>query len=125
MLDQFLERLAAVPDSTELCVAAAESSDNLVIHKCRGGSPPALIAMLARRARRPLLVVTSSLERAESLTDGLSFFGARPLIFPAFETLPFETTEPVLHIIAARNRGFQVFETTHSGFGPRVWRKKL
>ncbi|MCL5269108.1 MAG: transcription-repair coupling factor [bacterium] len=104
MLDHFLERLARTPEIADLLAAAAEKSNNIVVNEARGGSVPALLTLLARRLGRPLLVITSSIERAETLTDGLDFFGAEPLIFPNFETLPYETVEPVIHIAAGRNQ---------------------
>jgi len=103
VLSHFLERLAVEPATAEIVECAARADDKLVVTGARAGAAPALLALLARRLGRTMLVVTSSLERAEALTDGLAFFGARPLIYPSFETLPFEETEPVLHIAAARN----------------------
>ncbi len=104
MLDQFLSRFEHGPGLGDLLEAAATSDDNLVVNEVRGGAAPAVLTLLTRRLRRPMLILTSNLERAEAITDGLGFFGERPLIFPAFETLPFEHHEPVLHIIAAQWR---------------------
>ena len=104
MLDQFLQRFAAAPDVGPLVEAAVRGDDNLVVSEIRGGAAPALLALLARRLTRPVLLITSSLERAEALADGLCFFGADSLLFPNFDTLPFEHGEPVLHITAARHR---------------------
>ncbi len=104
MVSQHLDRMARGPATAAWLSALAATDDNLVVTGTRGGATPAAIALLARQHPRPLLVVTSSLERAELLTDGLTFFGAQPLIFPAYETLPFETHEPVLHILAAQWR---------------------
>ena len=89
---------------TDLIEAATRGDDNIVVTEVRGGAAPALAALLAQRAARPLLLVTSSLERAEALADGICFFGAPALLFPNYDTLPFEHAEPVLHIIAARHR---------------------
>jgi transcription-repair coupling factor (superfamily II helicase) len=111
VLRDFLQRFAQAPHLDDLSDALAKADNNIVISGVRGGAFPALLALLCRRrpepdapAPRPLLVVTSSLERAESITDGLAFFGADPLLFPGYETLPFETVEPALHITAARWR---------------------
>jgi len=104
VLDHFLERFGSAPQVSPLLDAARHSTDNIVVTEVRGGAAPALLALLAGALGRPTLVLTSSLERAEALTDGLCFFGADPLIFPGFDTLPFEHAEPVLHITAARNR---------------------
>jgi transcription-repair coupling factor (superfamily II helicase) len=104
VLEGFLERIGRTPELTALADAVTQSDNNVVINGVRGGALPALAAWLARRAARPLLIVTSSLERAESIADGLAFFNAHPLLFPGFETLPFETIEPALHISAARWR---------------------
>ena len=108
MLNQILQRLEAAPEVARLTAAAAQSDDNIVVTEIRGGAPSALLALFALRLARPILVVTSSLERAEALTDGACFFGARPLLFPGFDTLPFEHAEPVLHITAARHRVFAI-----------------
>ena len=104
MLTQFLARYENSPALSEMVERAGGSHDNIVVTGSRSGSTPAVLAVLARRLARPILIVTSSIERAEALTDGLTFFGAQPQLFPSYETLPFETTEPVMHIAAARNR---------------------
>ncbi len=104
MLDHVLDRFATAPPVEQIVAAAASARDNLVVREARGGGVPALAAALARRTHRPMLLLTSSIERAEALTDGLQFFGAEPLILPNFETLPFEHAEPVMHIAASYNK---------------------
>src|SRR5690606_3509849 len=99
---QIIEKWGAQPETSAIAAADAGTHNKLVVTGSRAGAAPALLALLGTRAARSLLVVTSSLERAESLTDGLAFFGLQPLIFPSFETLPFETAEPVIHILSAR-----------------------
>ncbi|MEN6624938.1 MAG: transcription-repair coupling factor [Candidatus Sumerlaeia bacterium] len=106
MIDQFLDRFARGPQTAPLLESIGGSDNNLVISELRGGAAPAMVALAHRMAGRPTLVLTSSLERAEALTDGLQFFGARPLIFPGFDTLPFEPQEPVLHILSSQWRVF-------------------
>ncbi|MCH8332910.1 transcription-repair coupling factor [Candidatus Sumerlaeota bacterium] len=119
-----MRSFAASPGVAEIVRGWREDNDNILITAMRGGAGAALAAVLqhgleqtsaedgvrdsdagqpATAGPRAILLVTSSLERAEALTDGIGFFGGRPLIFPALETLPFEESEPVLHIAAARN----------------------
>ncbi len=103
VIENFLQRFAAGSGTSTLVDAAYSGRNRLVVTESRGGATPALLSILARKTQRPLLVVTSSIDRAESLTDGLRFFHGDPLIFPAYDTLAFEVQEPVLHILAARN----------------------
>ena len=117
MMDQYLERMASAPPWTNLLGCVANQDNNLVINKAYGGGFAATIALLARRLGRPVLVITSSIERAEALTDGATFFGADPFLFPPFETLPFEVAEPVLHITAARSRALA--RLTEEGADPK------
>jgi transcription-repair coupling factor (superfamily II helicase) len=104
IIEHFLQRFAAGPGTAELIRGMGSTHGSLVVTESRGGATPGLISILARQAGEPVLVVTNSTERAESLTDGLRFFNCTPLIFPAYDTLPFETQEPVLHILSARNQ---------------------
>ena len=104
MIDQCLERFSSAPSITSLMASITRKNEYQVVENMHGGSSSALVCLIARHTRRPILLLTSSLERAEALTDGLEFFGARAFIFPGFETLPFEHAEPVLHITAARQR---------------------
>jgi transcription-repair coupling factor (superfamily II helicase) len=104
LMEDLLDRLATTGGMTEWLAAMENADDNLVISGLRAGGVAAALAALARKCKHPLLVVTSSLDRAEALTDGALFFGAHPLIFPNFDTLPFETTEPVLHLASSRIR---------------------
>jgi transcription-repair coupling factor (superfamily II helicase) len=104
IVSAFVERFARAPGFQELTEGVARRDDNIVVSGVRAGALPALLAALAPRLERPILLVTGSLERAETLADGMEFFGLAPLLFPGFETLPFETVEPVLHVTAARWR---------------------
>lgn len=87
----------------DLCDFLCTETGDARVDQVRAGSLPALLAALQDKIERPTLLVTSSLERAEAIVDGLAFFGTAPLIFPPFETLPFETHEPALHISSAQN----------------------
>ncbi len=77
--------------------------NNLVVSAMRGGSPALVSALLAQKCERPSVIVVSTLERAEALSDGMALFGSPALLLPPFETLPFEETEPAMHISAARS----------------------
>jgi len=102
LADRLRERFARAPTVGRVEEAIARGDNNLVITNAAGGSPALLAAHLAARAERPLLILTGTLEAAEALADGMSFFGVEPLLFPPLETLPFETAEPALHVAAAR-----------------------
>jgi transcription-repair coupling factor (superfamily II helicase) len=85
------------------------------IQGLQGGARAYAIALVAARARRPILVVTSSARDAENLFDDLAFFlgedrGLAPLgkrlhLFPSWEVLPFENLSPHPDNIAGRLEG--------------------
>lgn len=78
---------------------------------CNGLAPPAkglLVATLAERLSRPLVVVLDKASAAEEFYETLRFFmpegaGAAPLLyFPPWETLPYEDTPPHPEVSGAR-----------------------
>ncbi|MCE5231533.1 transcription-repair coupling factor [bacterium] len=120
MVDQLLERFARGDKTTCLLDAVHSSNDNLVVSELRGGATPAVLALIHNAAQKPVFVLTSSLDRAEALTDGLQFFGLKPFIFPAYDTLPFEPTEPVLHILSAQWRAIARLLAPKPGSEPPI-----
>src|SRR6266700_287945 len=74
------------------------------IQGLQGGARAYVLALVAARVRRPILVITSSARYAENLFDDLAFFlgedrGLAPLgkrlhLFPSWEVLPFENLSP-------------------------------
>jgi transcription-repair coupling factor (superfamily II helicase) len=103
-IERLLDRFSAAETASRAVEACLSRDNNLVIINARGGAGATLAAAVHRQSNRPILFLTSTIERAEALADGLSFFGAAPLLFPPLETLPFENAEPVLHVAAARSR---------------------
>ena len=81
----------------------------------QGGARAYVLALVAARARRPMLVVAASARDAENLFDDLVFFlgedrGLAPLrkrlhLFPSWEVLPFENLSPHPDNIAGRLEG--------------------
>jgi transcription-repair coupling factor (superfamily II helicase) len=81
----------------------------------QGGARAYVLALVALRARRPILAITSSTREAEKLFDDLTFFfgedrALAPLrkrlhLFPAWEVLPFEKLSPHPDNIAGRLEG--------------------
>ncbi len=102
-LDRMKERFALAPTTLETFERLTRGNDNLVIANMRGGAGALLTALAAERINCPVLLITGTLERAEALADGMGFFGANAMLFPALETLPFEEAEPALNIAAQRS----------------------
>jgi transcription-repair coupling factor (superfamily II helicase) len=91
----------------------------------RGSSRAYLLARILQDAGRPLLVVTSTLTEARKFAAELSFFlgsdqeepalpwDPRVLVYPAWETMPFETIPP--HPDASGRRIAALFRARHGG----------
>jgi transcription-repair coupling factor (superfamily II helicase) len=85
------------------------------IQGLQGGARAYVLALVAARARRPILVITSSAREAEKLFGDLTFFlgedrALAPLrkrlhLFPSWEVLPFENLSPPADNIAGRLEG--------------------
>jgi transcription-repair coupling factor (superfamily II helicase) len=85
------------------------------IQGLQGGARAYVLALVAARIRRPILIITSSARDAENLFDDLAFFlgedrGLAPLgkrlhLFPSWEVLPFENLSPHPDNIAGRLEG--------------------
>ena len=71
-----------------------------------GESSSLAIANAARAASRPLLIITPDMQAAEQLQGELGFFTGSPalplLVFPDWETLPYDTFSPHQDIISQR-----------------------
>jgi transcription-repair coupling factor (superfamily II helicase) len=75
--------------------AVFNTKDDISITGLAGSSLAFIIAALAEKSSRPILIVTSKRDRAYELFDDLEFFGLDSLFhFPAWEILPYETDEP-------------------------------
>lgn len=85
------------------------------IQGLQGGASAYLLALLALRSERPLLIIAAGAREAESLCDDLSFFlgdapepgpmRKRVHLFPSWEVLPFENLSPHPENIAGRLEG--------------------
>ena len=85
------------------------------IQGLQGGGRAYVLALVAARARRPILVITSSAREAEKLFADLTFFLGEdttlaPLhkrlhLFPSWEVLPFESLSPHPDNVAGRLEG--------------------
>ncbi len=70
----------------------------------RGGARPWLVGALAERLSRPVVVVTDGLQVAEELHRDLETYGGavRPLLFPHWDTIPFDGFSPNKDLISQR-----------------------
>ncbi|HWH76224.1 MAG TPA: transcription-repair coupling factor, partial [Candidatus Binatus sp.] len=93
------------------------------IQGVQGGARAYLLSLVAVRAHRPLLVIASSANHAETLYDDLSFFlgeerslppfRKRLHLLPSWEVLPFENLSPHPDNIAGRLEGlYKLVEET-------------
>ncbi len=76
----------------------------LVLSGLRGGGKAWLIAALAGRVSRPLVVVTESFPRAEALHHDLALYAGaeRAFHFPNWDTIPYDSFSPHKEIVAKR-----------------------
>lgn len=74
---------------------------DLSLNNLRGGSPAFALAALRESAKYPLIAVAPSNQAAENLYDDLYFLKVKPLFhFPEWDTLPYDSDEPVIQVIA-------------------------
>ncbi|MDH5371349.1 MAG: hypothetical protein OEX97_00225, partial [Acidimicrobiia bacterium] len=78
-----------------------KQSDRLVVAP---GARAYLVAGMAAKADRPLLVIVPGEREAEDLVDDLELFTEHASLLPAWETLPFEHVSPNVTTMAARAR---------------------
>ncbi len=73
-----------------------------------GSSKAYLISLWREKGKGPLLIVVPTLQKADSLVEDLHFFGQEtkemPLLFPPWETLPYDEIPPHPEIIRERVR---------------------
>ena len=74
----------------------------------KGSSKAFFLSLWREKGAGPLLIVVPTLQRAESLAEDLQFFGVGtnevPLLFPPWETLPYDEIPPHPEIIRERVR---------------------
>jgi transcription-repair coupling factor (superfamily II helicase) len=72
----------------------------------KGSSKAYLLSLWMEKGRGPLLIITPSLQKAESLTEDLQFFSPESqdgvMLFPSWETLPYDEIPPHPEIIRER-----------------------
>lgn len=72
----------------------------------KGSSKAYLLSLWREKGKGPLLIITPSLQRAESLVEDLQFFSPESkdevLLFPPWETLPYDEIPPHPEIIRER-----------------------
>ncbi|MCZ6474210.1 MAG: transcription-repair coupling factor [SAR324 cluster bacterium] len=85
-------------------LARIEARAPLVLSGLRGGGKAWLIAELAARTERPLVVLTESFHRAEALYHDLGCFAGaeRVFHFPNWDTIPYDSFSPNKEIVAQR-----------------------
>ncbi len=81
---------------------ALEKESSLLIEELWPSAKAALIALIAKRTKKNVVVITS--ERAETvIAQDLTFFTDAPILeFPSWETLPDEEIAPSLDIVGRR-----------------------
>ena len=74
----------------------------------KGSSKAYLLSLWMEKGRGPLLIITASLQKAESLMEDLQFFSPESqddvMLFPPWETLPYDEIPPHPEIISERVR---------------------
>ncbi|MCC6546335.1 transcription-repair coupling factor [Candidatus Sumerlaeota bacterium] len=85
-----------------------EDEKTIVLEMLPGSSLPLVLAELLRSERRPMLVVTAGMERAEDIAGDLEFFGvANAMHYPKWEVLPYDEDDLSLEVTA---KSLDVFE---------------
>jgi transcription-repair coupling factor (superfamily II helicase) len=117
-LTDILQRLDAhAPFAALATTIRAQTTQDLRVAPLLSAARPAVIAVLARQLRVPLLVVTARLEQAARLREDLcQWLGdEQVLLFPAADALPYEHMSVGDEVIAERLRVLQTL---------RAWRSK-
>ena len=75
----------------------------------KGSSKAYLLSLWMEKGQGPLLIITPSLQKAESLAEDLQFFSPESqddvVLFPPWETLPYDEIPPHPEIIRERVNG--------------------
>jgi transcription-repair coupling factor (superfamily II helicase) len=90
----------------------------------QGGGKAYVLSLVARKSRRPILIVAATTKDAENLYDDLGFFlgeecslppfRKRLHLFPSWEVLPFEKLSPHPDSVAARLEGLYKLVEEHA-----------
>jgi transcription-repair coupling factor (superfamily II helicase) len=94
------------------------------IQGIQGGAKAYVVSLVAKKSRRPILIVTPTATDAENLYDDLGFFlgeerslppfRKRLHLFPSWEVLPFEKLSPHPDNVAARLEGLYKLVEEHA-----------
>src|SRR5215467_5889095 len=94
------------------------------IQGIQGGATAYVLALVAERSRRPILIITPTTGDAENLYDDLGFFlgeerslppfRKRLHLFPSWEILPFEKLSPHPDNVAGRLEGLYKLVEEHA-----------
>ncbi len=115
-LTDILARLEAHPQLAELASVVTRSTGQAVrVAPVISAARPSVIALMARMARTPLLVVTARLEQAARLREDVCQWldDEQVLLLPAADALPYEHMSQGAEVIAERLRVLQML---------RAWR---
>ncbi|MDX1973188.1 MAG: transcription-repair coupling factor [Candidatus Sumerlaeia bacterium] len=83
----------------------------VVLQNLEGSALAFVVAQLAEELKRPMLLLTAGMERAEQLADDLEFFGVTEAYhYPKWEVLPYDEEDLGLEITA---KHLDVFEALH------------
>jgi transcription-repair coupling factor (superfamily II helicase) len=100
-LQEFAIEQVARARELEEGAEAALDGNNVIVYRLPGSAFSAFLAALYRRTQRPVCVLTSHTDRAEQVFDDLDFFGIDDVfLFAEDESLPYESDEPAIHILA-------------------------
>jgi len=85
-----------------------ESERPIVLEKLAGSALPFVLSNVLRTEKRPILVLTAGMERAEDIVGDLEFFGvANAMHYPKWEVLPYDEDDLSIEVAA---KSLDVFE---------------
>ncbi len=91
-----------------VCRELREGKRAIVLEDLPGSSLPFVLSGVLRSERRPMLVLTAGMERAEDLAGDFEFFGVRQALhYPKWEVLPYDAEDLSLEVTA---KSLDVFE---------------
>lgn len=85
-----------------------EGKRTIVLEKLAGSALPFVLSELILSERRPMLILTAGMERAEDIVGDLEFFGVeQALHYPKWEVLPYDEDDLSIEVTA---KSLDVFE---------------
>lgn len=101
------------PQYTNIIESISQSSAKTAVSGLWGSGKAYLISALYQKLGRPILVITSDEDAADTMTTDLQFFLNREILqFPSWEILPYEDTDPLVDLIAERMLVFQKIQSS-------------